>query len=281
MLGSLLIVFREVLEAGLIVGLVLAATQGIQGRAVWIGGGVAAGVLGAAGLALFAGTLANAFSGNGQEVFNAGVLATAVVMLGWHNIWMAGHGREMAQQIKVVGAEVSSGSRPLFAVAFVVAAAVLREGAEIVLFLYGIAASGGDGWTMLLLGGVLGVACGGAVSWLLYRGLLAIPVGRLFAVMSWLIALLAAGMAGQSAALLATADIVPSLGSELWDTSWLLDESSLVGRAMRALIGYSDRPMGIQLVAYLVTLAALLIGARLVNGSPARKAASKSAPVHH
>ncbi|SKA25628.1 high-affinity iron transporter [Enhydrobacter aerosaccus] len=270
MLASLLIVFREVLEAGLIVGIVLAATQGVAGRAVWIAGGIAAGVLGATVLAVFAGTLSDAFGGNGQEIFNASILAAAVVMLGWHNIWMASHGREMAQQIKAVGVEVSAGNRPLFAVAFVVTAAVLREGAEIVLFLYGIAASGGGGWPMLLLGGALGIAGGGAVSWLLYRGLLAIPIGRLFQVTSWLIALLAAGMASQSVALLAKADIVPSWGFEIWDTSWLLDESSIVGRAMRALVGYSDRPMGIQLVAYLATLGALVIGARLVNASSAR-----------
>ena len=281
MLGSLLIVLREVLEAGLIVGIVLAATQGVKGRTLWIAGGVAAGVLGAAGLAVFAGALSNAFSGNGQEVFNASVLAVAVVMLGWHNIWMASHGREMAHRMKAVGVDVSSGNRPLFAVAFVVAAAVLREGAEIVLFLYGIAASGSEGWTMLLLGGLLGIGCGGAVSWLLYRGLLAIPIGRLFAVTSWLIALLAAGMAGQSAALLANADIIPSWGFEIWNTSWLLDESSIGGRAMRALIGYSDRPMGVQLAAYLATLSTLLVGARLVSTSSARNATNESAAVHH
>ena len=121
---------------------------------------------------------------------------------------------------------------------------------------------------MLLLGGALGIGCGGLVSWLLYRGLVAIPVGRLFGVTSWLVALLAAGMAGQAAALLAKADLIPSWGYEIWDTSWLIDESSIVGRALRALVGYSDRPMGVQLAAYTVVLAALVIGARLVHRAP-------------
>ncbi len=263
MLAALLIVFREVLEAGLIVGIVLAATRGIAGRGAWIAGGIGAGVLGAGVVAIFAGALSDAFSGSGQEVFNAGILSIAVVMLGWHNIWMARHGREVAQQMVAMGRAVALGARSLLALAVVVMAAVLREGAEVVLFLYGIAASSNEGWPMLLLGGALGIGCGGLVSWLLYRGLVAIPVGRLFGVTSWLVALLAAGMAGQAAALLAKADLIPSWGYEIWDTSWLIDESSIVGRALRALVGYSDRPMGVQLVAYAIVLATLVIGARL------------------
>lgn len=273
MLAALLIVFREVLEAGLIVGIVLAATRGIAGRGAWIAGGIGAGVLGAGLVAIFAGALSDAFSGSGQEVFNAGILSIAVVMLGWHNIWMARHGREVAQQMVAMGQAVALGTRSLLALAVVVMAAVLREGAEVVLFLYGIAASSNEGWLMLLLGGALGIGCGGLVSWLLYRGLVAIPVGRLFGVTSWLVALLAAGMAGQAAALLAKTDLIPSWGYEIWDTSWLIDESSIVGRALRALVGYSDRPMGAQLVAYATVLAALVIGARLASRRARPKAA--------
>ncbi|MBV9118570.1 MAG: FTR1 family protein, partial [Acetobacteraceae bacterium] len=103
MAASLLIVFREVLEAGLIVGIVMAATQGIRRRAPWIAGGIGAGLLGAALLAAFAGTLSGALQGYGQEVFNAAVLIVAVVMLGWHNLWMASHGRELAREMRAVG----------------------------------------------------------------------------------------------------------------------------------------------------------------------------------
>jgi high-affinity iron transporter len=269
MLAALLIVFREVLEAGLIIGIVLAATRGIAGRGTWIAGGIGGGVLGAALVAVFAGALSDAFSGSGQEIFNAVILSIAVVMLGWHNIWMARHGREVAQQMKEMGEAVAIGTRSLLALAIVVMTAVLREGAEVVLFLYGIAASSNEGWPALLLGGVLGIGCGALVSWLLYRGLVAIPVGQLFAATSWLVALLAAGLAGQAAALLAKVDLIPSWGFEIWDTSWLLDENSIAGRALRALIGYSDRPMGVQLAAYVAVLAALVVGARLIHRAPA------------
>ncbi len=270
MLASLIIVFREVFEAGLVVGIVLAATQGVAGRAAWMTGGIGAGVLGASLLALFAGALESALAGNGQEVFNAGILIAAVVMLSWHQIWMASHGRQMAGEMKALGRDVALGRKSLFAMALVVGVAVLREGAEVVLFLYGIAASGHEGWAALMLGGAVGVLLGGAVSFLLYRSLIAIPVTKLFTITGWLIALLAAGMAGQAAAILAGADLIPSWGYQLWDTSWLLPEDSIPGRALHALVGYADRPMGVQLAAWLAVMAALVLGARWARRTPAR-----------
>jgi high-affinity iron transporter len=271
MLASLLIVFREVLEAGLIVGIVLAATHGIRHRGRWVAGGILSGLCGAGLLALFAGAISNALAGNGQEVFNACVLLVAAVMLGWHNLWMASHGREIAREMKQVGRAVAAGEKSLLAMAVVVTVAVLREGSEVVLFLYGIAVSTKTGPVSLLLGGTLGVLAGAAVSWLLYRGLLAVPLHRLFTVTSVLVALLAAGMAGQAVAILAGADLIPAWGYQIWDTSWLLSDGSLLGRALKALFGYSDRPMGVQLAAYLATLAVLIVAGRLIHTLPSRR----------
>lgn len=268
MLATLLIVFREIVEAGLIVGIVLAATEGVPQRGAFVAGGVAAGVAGAAVLASFAGALSGALAGMGQEVFTATILIVATVMLGWHHVWMAAHGRQMAREMRAVGHAVASGQRSLLAMAVVIAIAVLREGGEVVLFLYGVAAASGDSALAMLAGGGGGIALGALVSYALYRGLVAIPVHRLFAVTGWLIALLAAGMAGQAAAVLAGADLIPSWGYQLWDTSWLLPEGSLPGRALHALVGYSDRPMGVQLAAYLFVLGALLLGAQIVRGMP-------------
>src|ERR1051326_484662 len=102
MLATLLIVFREVIEAGLIVGIVLAATKDVPSRGRWVSYGVAAGVCGAALVAVFAGEISTLFNGSGQEFFNAAILLFAVLMLTWHNVWMAGHGREIARQMKSV-----------------------------------------------------------------------------------------------------------------------------------------------------------------------------------
>src|SRR6476659_5334590 len=193
MLGALIIVFREVIEAGLIVGIVMAATRGVAGRGRWVTIGVVGGVLGASIVAMFAGAISDAFQGSGQELFNASVLGVAVIMRMWHNAWMARHGREIADEMRNIGTAVSEGARPLTALAVVVGLAVLREGSAVVLFLYGIVASG-TSMGSVFIGGRLGIACGAAVSALTYFGLLAIPQRYIFAVTTWLIALLAAGM---------------------------------------------------------------------------------------
>jgi high-affinity iron transporter len=270
MLAALLIVFREVLEAGLIVGIVLAATEGVWRRGRWIGAGVLAGLLGAGLVALSAERLSQAFSGSGQELFNAAILIAAVVMLGWHTVWMAGHARKLTSEMKALGRSVATGNRTLPAMAFVVAVAILREGSEVVLFLYGIAASDGGAPGAMLTGGLGGVALGALLSWLIYRGLLVIPTGKLFSVTNWLLSFLAAGMAGQGAVYLAKAGVVPTLGDEVWDTSAILADDTLMGRTLHAIAGYSDRPMGVQVGAYLAVLATLIALSAVVGRSEAR-----------
>ena len=273
MLGALVIVFREVIEAGLIVGIVMAATRGVAGRGRWVGFGILAGVLGAAVVAIFAGVISQAFEGAGQELFNASVLGLAVVMLMWHNAWMARHGREIAEEMLKVGAAVSKGAKPLTALAIVVGLAVLREGSEVVLFLYGIMASGTSG-SALLVGGVLGIAAGASFTGLTYVGLLAIPNRYIFSVTSWLIALLAAGMAAQAVQFLNNAGVVVALDRTVWDTSWLLSDGSLFGKLLHTLIGYTERPTEMQLMTYIATLFAMFLLMRLARPAPREQIAA-------
>ena len=265
MLSALLIVFREVIEAGLIVGIVLAATRGVPRRGLWVSAGVVGGVLGACLVAAFAGELGALFQGSGQELFNATILLLAVVMLTWHNVWMASHGREMARELRSVGAQVLSGSRTLTALAVVVGVAVLREGSEVVLFLYGIAAQGGTSNAAMLAGGSLGLVAGAGVSALMFFGLLTIPAHRLFAVTSGLITLLAAGMATQAVLFIQNGGWLNALTAPVWDTSWLLREDSIPGRLLHTLVGYSEAPDGAQLIAYGATVLVIVLLMRMVG----------------
>jgi high-affinity iron transporter len=281
MLAIAIIVFREVLEASLVAGIVLAASRGVPRRGVWVTSGMAAGIFGAAFVAACAGALASALNGVGQELFNAAILFIAVAMLGWHNIWMNRHGRELAAAAATLGKAVLGRSRPLYALALVVGIAVLREGSEAVLFLYGIAIASGVSALSILGGGILGLAGGAAIGALIYLGLVAIPLRRLFTVTNWLILLLAAGMASQGAAFLMQADLLPSLGNELWDTSSILSDRSMLGVLLHVLIGYSAQPAGIQFLFYLATL--LVIGTlmrvtgRVRPAVPSQPAAATSA----
>jgi high-affinity iron transporter len=276
MLATAIIVFREVLEAALIISIVLAASKGLAGRNAWVGGGTAAGVVGAVLVATFAGALAQAAEGMGQELFNATILLAAVIMLGWHNVWMSQHGREMAKTIGEVGRAVVAGDRPLYALAIVCGVAVLREGSETVLFLYGIASTT-DGMGDMMLGGIIGVAGGVAFGVAMYFGLLSIPMRHLFTVTNWMILLLAAGMASQAAGFLVQADLLPALGDAVWDTSWLLTEKSLVGKVLHALVGYVSRPAGIQVAFFVATLVVIETFTLLVarNGEATKKMATR------
>ena len=276
MLSSAVIVFREVLEAALVVSILLAATRGLSGRFQWIGGGVATGVLGAVVVAMFAGAISNAFEGIGQELLNACVLFAAVFMLAWHNIWMSSHARELVTNLRSIGSKVSVGSLPFYFLSIAAGLAVLREGSEIVLFLYGLVASG-DTATALLTGGVIGLAGGVAVGVLLYLGLLKIPASLLFKVTGWMILLLAAGMAATAAGYLSQSGLLPSY-KPLWNTSHILSEQSLFGQLLHIMVGYQARPTAIQLGFYVATLIVIATGMQMVGNRDNRNRSRKELP---
>lgn len=278
MLASLLLVFREVLEAALIVSVVAAATRSVVGRKRWITSGIALGILGAAVVALFASRIAESMSGMGQEWFNAGVLLAAVVMIGWHVVWMARHGRELATQMKSIGSEVSSGNRPMTALLIVIALAVLREGSEVVLFGYGLIAGGSD-LVPMISGGLFGLLCGIALGYAMYAGLLKIPMRHFFTATNGLMVLLAAGLAASAAGYLVQADVIPALIDPVWDTSALLSDDSFIGKTLHVLIGYSAAPTGMQLAFYGGTVMVLSAGMRMfrISGNNKIKLGSEAA----
>jgi len=276
MLAALLIVLREIIEAGLIVGIVLAATRGVPRRGLWVGYGVLAGTLGACLVAACAGRIASLFEGEGQELFNAGILVLAVGMLAWHNVWMASHGRVMAKEMREVGAAVAAGRKPLTALSIVCGVAVLREGSEIVLFLYSIAASGSTSVAAMAAGGALGLLGGACLSALMYVGLVTVPARHLFRVTSGLIILLAAGLAAQAIALIQQAGHLEVLTSTVWDSSWLLGDDSLGGRLVHTLIGYTARPNGAQIAVYLSTIVVIAGLMRVFPSLPAKAGRARS-----
>lgn len=271
MLATAIIVFREVLEAALIIGIVLAATQGLARRGLWVNAGIAAGVAGAGLVAVFADAISSALAGAGQEVFNAGIMLFAVLMLGWHNVWMKRHSREMVQHMHDMGQAVRLGSRSMYMLAVVIGLAVLREGSEVVLFLYGIAVAQQDSPGLMLSGGLLGLLSGAMMGLLMYRGLLRISSKHLFTVTTWLITLLAAGLAAQAAGFLTQADLLPPLVPSMWDTSGIVAQNSILGRVLQTLVGYADHPSGMQVLFYAVTLAGIAVLMRFYGSASSAK----------
>ena len=259
MLAALIIVFREVLEAGLIVGVVLAASRGVPGRGSAVALGVLFGLAGSAVVAMFTAQVSDAFAGRGQEIFTAAVLLLAVTMLTWHVVWMSQHAREMTARLRALGQSVTEGNESVLVLGIAVAAAVMREGSEVVLFLTGIAMQEPGQATALALGSAAGLALGAAVSGVVYTSLLAVPLRRVFAVTGALITLLAAGLAAEAIRQLSNAGLVNVWDRPLWDSSWLLAENGWVGRVLHVLIGYMDRPTGVELLAYVLTTGGIVL----------------------
>jgi high-affinity iron transporter len=257
MLSTAIIVFRETLEIAMILGIVLLATRGLPNRTPWVLGGLAAGLAGAGLIAVFAQSISASLEGMGQEIFNAVILFSAALVIGWTVVWMHKHAREMSAQLKQVGHKVATGDLPHYSLSLIVGLAMLREGAEIVLFTYGMLLSG-QAVISVALGTLAGLCLGSFVGVLLYYGLLKVPARHALKVTSWLLILLVAGLSAQGANFLTSAGYFSDYSFEVWDSSWLLSQSSLMGQALHSLIGYSEQPTAIQLIFYIVTLAGLL-----------------------
>ena len=265
MLPAFVIVFRESLEAALIISIVMAASRGIPGRTWWVAAGLVAGLAGAGLLAAFADGLSSLAGGVGSELFNAGVLLLAALMLGWHHVWMSTHGAELAAHSKMVSSAVREGGKPLSALAIVTGIAVLREGSETVLFLYGIAVNSADGISGMLQGGLLGALAAIGLGLLIYGGLLTVPIKHIFKVTGVLLVLISAGLAAQAASFLVQAGLLPPLGYNVWDTSQILSQDSTAGFLLHILVGYIAQPQGIQIVFYALTLVLILSATSLVR----------------
>ena len=272
MFATALIVFRESLEAALFVGIVAAAARDLPGRFRWLSGGVGAGVLGAALLALLAQRLSGWLDGFGQDAVNIGVLSLALALLLWHCIWVSAHAREMAVDARRLGHSVQQGEHPPRALLVVVALAVLREGAETVLFVSGSLGGSGAHPAAVLLSGALGLGAGALVGLGIYLGLSRIPARHVFSATNALMALLAASLASQLARAMTQAGLVDSGIGPLWDSSRWLSPDSALGTLLHALVGYDARPSAVQLASYLAVLALITVGTRLLR--PAARTAA-------
>ena len=125
---------------------------------------------------------------------------------------------------------------------------------EIILFLRGIYSAGSTA-TDLALGSIIGAASGITLGLLLYNGLLKMHVKHFFNVINIMLVLLAAGMASQLANYLNSADLIEILSKQIWDSSWLINESSIIGKISHSILGYSSKPTQLQVIFYGTSIA--------------------------
>lgn len=263
MISTLIIVFREVLEAMLVIGIAMAASKEIHTNLRWIYGGVFGGLIVAAIVALFADMIATSMSGMGQEFFNATVLISASLLMAWTAVWMRKHGKEISDRIHHTCQEVTGSRAAKVMLSVVVGLAVAREGSEVVLFLHGVVATGESETAGIFAGALTGLLLGMLIAIGLYRSIIHIPVRHLFSVVTFLIALLAAGMASQGVAYLVMVDALPALGQTIWNTSNIIPEHGVLGQVLQALMGYDDRPSGMQVLTFVAVLSIIWLAIRI------------------
>lgn len=251
MFATGLIVFRETLEAALFVGIITAATKGINRRSLWIACGVIAGCIGSLLMATGMEKISAWANGIGQDLLNAIIISTALMMLTWHCVWAATRGKEIAQDAKRLAISALDGTRAsLWALSLAVALSVLREGAETVLFVSGFLSGSAEGATTLLLGTVIGLIGGVLMGMLIYLGLARIRTQHLFSVTNWLILILAGSLASQLAKTLIQAGLVSRWVQPVWHASSILSNDSSLGVFLHAFMGYDASPSGLQLAFY-------------------------------
>lgn len=248
MLNATIIVWRECLEAMLVVGILIAwvgrSEPGAR-RAIW--GGVAGGVglaLALAGLTL--GVLAE-LEDRTQELVQIGLILLAALLMTQMVVWMQRHARNLRGELEA-SLHAAAERRGHLGIAAVAAIAVAREGAETVIFLQGVA--GGQGAGGLMLAGALGFGLAALTAWGAARGLRMLPMRTLFRVSAVLLLVFAAGFVATGVDRLIGLELLPPGADPLWDASAWLDDSAGVGKLLADWLGYRARPAATVVVAY-------------------------------
>jgi high-affinity iron transporter len=212
----------------------------------------------------------------GPDVVSVSVIFLAVVLLSWHAWWMQRHARAVRGQVEQ-RIDLARATQRLWIVALIAFTSVFREGAETVLFLWGLMAQAGSSsaWASMA-GGVAGIGTAGALGWLIFRGGKSISLRSFFAITTAFVMLLSAGLLASGVARLQGLGLLP-MASPLWDTSHLLSDRTFPGSFLGGLVGYRAQPSAFEVGAYLVYLvgAGLLIYA---GKTPAAASAAESRP---
>lgn len=129
------------------------------------------------------------------------------------------------------------------------ALAVAREGAETVVFVYGLGLQAGGAQLLGLLGAAMaGLAVAGATVWLVGRGARYLNYATLFRVSEMLLLLIAGALLVNAVDRMIALDWLPLLMDTVWDSSAFVNDASGVGRVFADFLGYRARPSGVLLL---------------------------------
>lgn len=254
MLATAIIVFREMLEICLILGIISAALDNLKNKKLLLLSGIIGGTCLSAVFALTMTYINGLFDGNGQEILKIIILSTSIIFINLTIIWISKHRKELHSKINNATQKLINKEINIISLVIVIVFIISREGMEIILFLSGIYSAGSTA-TDLVLGSIIGAASGISLGLLLYNGLLKLNMKHFFSVINIMLILLAAGMASQLANYLNSVDLIEVLSTQIWDSSWIVNENGLIGKILHSMFGYSSKPTGLQAIFYVTSIA--------------------------
>ena len=281
MIQTLLIVWRESLEAALIVGILLTylrrSEEPAGSRYVWAGSALA--VLAAIACAAASNGVVARLDPDVHELVQAGVLILATGVLTWMVVWMHRNARAIRGDLHRKADEALATGR-LVGLATIAFVAVFREGVETVLFLWGVVLErGGHGVMPLLAAGVAGALLAVATAWLFFRGFSFLSLPTFFRVTGVLLVFVAAGLLASAVNKLIALDYLPPIVPQVWNTSWLVRDGSAVGAILGALMGYRSRPSLLEVLVFVAYFPPMLWALRRrVSSPPSSRAQHTAAP---
>lgn len=249
-----IVVFREFLEISLLLGVIMAVTKPIHNSKIYIILGVMLGVVSAAIFALCVNSITLSFGGLGDEILGAAIILLTAFLISWTVVWMQGYAQKIRKSLSKLSDKIETGAASKLMLVAVVAVTILREGAEIILFVYSIASVENITGNNYLLGLAIGGISGLTVGIIIYKGLIQYAGKYAFLISTILLTLIAAGLSAEAAGILTSSGIIEIYTDQLWNSSWLVSDESAMGKILKVIIGYDARPNGLQIIFYISTI---------------------------
>jgi high-affinity iron transporter len=261
--ATFIVTLREAFEAALVLGIIYSYLEKVGARdgVRYLTRGGLLGLLASVAMGIGVSYLSGPLLDIGPDLITLVVIFAAVGLLTWHAWWMQQHARLIKGQVQHRIDEARASNR-LWVVGLIAFTSVFREGAETVLFLWGIVSEEGAGWGSLI-GGIAGIVGAAALGWAVFRSGQRLSLQRFFSVTTVFIMLLAAGLLSRGIGRMQGMGLLP-FSEPVWNTSWLLSDGSVAGGFLSGLVGYRAQPTLPEVCAYgaYIVIVGLILFAR-------------------
>ncbi len=246
---TFIIVFRESLEASLIVGIVLTVLYRMKQAKyfpnVFISVWAALIVSLLAGFVLM--SLTKATQGSWQKIIEGGISFIACAVLTYMIFWMDSQAKRIRPEIESK-LETAISTQDIVVITTLPFLAIFREGAETVLFLSAVAAKEPGG--ISISGLLLGLALAVLITVLVFGGGKKVPMQQLFRLSGTFLLLIAAGLLAYGIHEFHELGIIPEVYAPVWDINHILNDKKGVGAFLKSLFGYNGNPSLVEVVSY-------------------------------